>query len=104
MSSTPSLGISKALGYTGNNANTHNTQGQHKMNRYNIYEIYVSDMVTGEQGALLKSIVAFNREDASTYPFFDEVVMHEGTMGNNQDAVRESGLPLTQAVSASLRA
>tara|TARA_R110000772_G_scaffold242889_1_gene355561 strand:- start:44 stop:310 length:267 start_codon:yes stop_codon:yes gene_type:complete len=80
------------------------TQGQHKMNRYNIYEIYVSDMVTGEQGALLKSIVAFNREDASTYPFFDEVVMFEGTMGNNQDAVRESGLPLTHAVSASLRA
>jgi len=74
------------------------------MNRYNIYEIYVSDMVTGEQGALLKSIVAFNREDASTYPFFDEVVMFEGTMGNNQDAVRESGLPLTHAVSASLRA
>jgi hypothetical protein len=78
--------------------------GQHKMNRYNIYEIYVKDIITGESGADLKSIVAFNREDASTYPFFDEVVMYEGTMGNNQDAVRESGLPLTHAVSASLRA
>ena len=74
------------------------------MNRYNIYEIYLSDMITGEKGAFLKSIIAFNRDDAATYPFFDEVVMYEGTMGNNQDAVRESGLPLTQAVSASLRA
>ena len=72
--------------------------------KYNIYEIYLSDMVTGEKGAFLKSIIAFNRDDASTYPFFDEVVMYEGTMGGNKKAALESGLPLTRAVSASLRA
>jgi len=73
------------------------------MNRYNIYEIYVSDMVTGEQGALLKSIVAFNREDASTYPFFDEVVMFEGTMGDDKFAVLNSGLPMTRSVRRSVK-
>ena len=71
---------------------------------YKVYEIYTKCIITGVSGSDLKSIIAFSREDASTYPFFDEVVMYEGTMGNNQDAVRESGLPLTHAVSASLKA
>lgn len=72
------------------------------MNRYNIYEIYLSDMITGEKGAFLKSIIAFNRDDASTYPFFDEVVMFEGTMGEDSFAVLNSGLPMTRSVRKSV--
>jgi hypothetical protein len=71
--------------------------------RYNIYEIYVKDIITGESGADLKSIIAFNREDASDYPFFDEVVMYEGTMGDDKLAVLNSGLPMTRAVRRSVR-
>jgi hypothetical protein len=73
------------------------------MNRYNIYEIYVRDIITGESGADLKSIIAFNREDAADYPFFDEVVMFEGTMGDDKVAVLNSGLPMTRAVRRSVR-
>ena len=73
------------------------------MNRYNIYEIYIKDIITGESGADLKSIIAFNREDAADYPFFDEVVMFEGTMGDDRFAVLNSGLPMTRAVRRSVR-
>jgi len=66
--------------------------------KYNIYEIYLRDIITGEASADLKSIIAFNREDAATYPFFEEVVMCEGTMGDDRFAVLNSGLPMTRAV------
>ena len=73
------------------------------MNRYNIYEIYIKDIITGESGADLRTIIAFNREDAADYPFFDEVVMFEGTMGDDKFAVLNSGLPMTRAVRQSVR-
>lgn len=71
--------------------------------KYNIYEIYVKDIITGESGAFLKSIIAFNREDAADYPFFDEVVMYEGTMGDDSSAVLNSGLPMTRSVRRAVR-
>ena len=70
--------------------------------KYNIYEIYVKDIITGESGADLKSIIALNREDAADYPFFDEVVMYEGTMGEDSFAVLNSGLPMTRSVRKSV--
>jgi len=71
--------------------------------KYNIYEIYVKDIITGESGADLRTIIAFNREDASDYPFFDEVVLYEGTMGDDSSAVLNSGLPMTRSVRRAVR-
>lgn len=65
---------------------------------FNIYEIYTNHPITGESGWDIEFIVAFNAEDAATFPTCDEVIMKEGSMSDDKRAVLNSGLPLTEAV------
>lgn len=65
---------------------------------FNIYEIYVKDMVTGTRGWDIHFVVALDRDDVTTYPFFDEVIMREGSFGDDIEAVAASGLGMSEAV------
>lgn len=65
---------------------------------FNIYEIYTKHPVTGERGWDIEFIVAFNTEDANTFPSCDEVIMKDGSMSDDKFAVINSGLPVTEAV------
>ena len=65
---------------------------------FNIYEIYTKHPITGEGGWDIKFIVAFDREDAATFPGCDEVIMKDGAIGDDQFAVMRLRLPMTEAV------
>jgi hypothetical protein len=69
---------------------------------YNIYQIYIEQIIAGEVVDDIVSIVAFNRKDAETFPFFHSIIMKEGTMGNDRFAVLHSGLPRTRSVRESI--
>lgn len=65
---------------------------------FNLYEIYVKNMVTGERGWDIKLVVALDSDDVTTYPFFDEVIMREGSFGDDIEAVKDSGFGMSEAV------
>jgi len=65
---------------------------------FNLYEIYVKDMVTGTRGWDIQFVVALDREDVTTYPFFDEIIMREGSFGDDIEAVKDSGFGMSEAV------
>lgn len=65
---------------------------------FNIYEIYVRDIITGERGWDIHFVVALDRDDVATYPFFDEIIMRDGSFGDDIDAVKASGLGMSEAV------
>jgi|DEB0MinimDraft_4_1074332.scaffolds.fasta_scaffold230825_1 hypothetical protein len=70
--------------------------------KYNIYEIYIEKIIAGQVVDDILSIVALNRKDAESFPFFHSIIMIEGTMGDDRFAVLNSGLPTTSAVRASI--
>ena len=65
---------------------------------FNIYEIYTKHPVSGEGGWDIMLVVAFSEQDASTLRDFDEVIMKDGTAGDDKFAVMNSGLAMTEAV------
>lgn len=65
---------------------------------FNLYEIYTRHPETGEEGWEIEFIIAKDRDDASTYPFFDCVVLKEGSFGACKLSAANSGYPMTEAV------
>lgn len=65
---------------------------------FNLYEIYTCHPETGERGWDIEFIIALDRDDAATYPFFDCVVLKEGSFGDCKLSAANSGYPMTDAV------
>ena len=64
---------------------------------YNLYEIYTVHPETGERGWDIEFVIALGVDDVVTYPFFDCVIMKEGSYSDKFSAAM-SGFPRTDAV------
>jgi len=65
---------------------------------FNLYEIYVCHPETGERGWDIEFVIALDVDDVATYPFFDCVIMKEGSFDDCKLSVANSGYPITEAV------
>ena len=63
-----------------------------------LYEIYTCNAETGEPGWDIEFVIALSREDVSTFPNFDCVIMQDGAFGNDSIAATNSGFPMTESV------
>ena len=72
------------------------TKGINEM--FNLYEIYTKNPVTGQGGWDIQFVVALDRDDAATFPFFDQLIMRENGFGDDIEAVKDSGFGMTEAV------
>ena len=66
---------------------------------FNLYEIYTCHPETGERGWDIEFVIALDVDDVATYPFFDCVIMKEGTYSDKFSAAM-SGFPMTDAAMA----
>ena len=69
---------------------------------FNLYEIYTCDPETGRTGWDIEFIIAKDRDDAATFPYFDCVIMKDGTFGTCKLSAANSGYPMTDAVHSAI--
>jgi len=65
---------------------------------FNLYEIYTCNPETGKRGWDIEFIIAKDRDDAATFPYFDCVIMKEGTFGDCKLSAANSGFSMTSTV------
>ena len=64
---------------------------------FNLYEIYTCHPETGERGWDIEFVIALDVDDVATYPFFDCVILKEGSFGTCKLSAANSGYPMTDA-------
>ena len=69
---------------------------------FNLYEIYTCNPETGERGWDIEFVIAKDRDDAATFPYFDCVIMKDGTFGTCKLSAANSGYPMTDAVHSAI--
>ena len=65
---------------------------------YNLYEIYTVNPETGETGWDIEFVIALSQKDVATFPYFDCVIMKDGTFSTCKLSAANSGYPMTDAV------
>ena len=65
---------------------------------HNLYEIYTVNPETGEAGWDIEFVIALSQKDVATFPYFDCVIMKDGTFSTCKLSAANSGYSMTEAV------